>query len=233
MLNPTMDVARAQAIFRGRGRLQIHDVLQRRAADLLVECLQDEVPWTLAMRRDGKSMAMPLAEYQALDEPARRDLLTALALEARGQYGFAYETYPMITAVIEGRDPGLILHRVTEFLNTPEFIGFARTLTGFDAIRRVSAQATRYRAGHFLRRHDDAETDEGRLVAYVLNLTPGWNPDFGGMLHFIGEDQTVEETFYPWYNSLSVFRVPQQHFVSFVPPYVTASRYAITGWFRT
>jgi Rps23 Pro-64 3,4-dihydroxylase Tpa1-like proline 4-hydroxylase len=84
-----------------------------------------------------------------------------------------------------------------------------------------------------VRRHDDLHSEEGRLVAYVINLTPAWNADFGGMLHFIGDDGSVEETFYPWFNSLSLFRVPQLHFVSYVPPYVTADRYGITGWFRT
>jgi hypothetical protein len=53
MLNQRMDLAQAQRAFRDRGRIQIRDFLQAGAADALLQCLAHEVPWTLAIRREG------------------------------------------------------------------------------------------------------------------------------------------------------------------------------------
>jgi Rps23 Pro-64 3,4-dihydroxylase Tpa1-like proline 4-hydroxylase len=72
--------------------------------------------------------------------------------------------------------------------------------------------------------------NENRRFAYVINLTRSWRPDWGGLLHFCDEDCNVSETYYPHFNSMSLFAVPQDHFVSFVPPYAQGERLAVTGW---
>jgi hypothetical protein len=103
----------------------------------------------------------------------------------------------MVRAYNEGRDPGLLLHQVLEFLNSPEHLAFTRMLTGENRIRRVSAQATRYRAGHFLRRHNDSSESDQRLYAYVMNLSRDWQADWGGQLQFLDPEGRVLETFLP------------------------------------
>ena len=44
--------------------------------------------------------------------------------------------------------------------------------------------------------HDDHVDREDRRIAYVINLTPRWRPDWGGMLHFTAEDGSVLDTFF-------------------------------------
>ena len=139
----------------------------------------------------------------------------------------------MIDARRDGTDPQLVLHAVVDFLNSPQFLDFARQLTGDPAIRMVSAIGVRYRAGHFLRAHNDLANDENRAFAYVINLSRQWSPDWGGLLHFLDPEQRrVVDTFTPLWNSLSLFRVPQPHVVSLVAPWAGSARYSITGWFR-
>ncbi len=233
MLNQNLNPFDWRESFIRRGRLQIPALLQDEAAQALRDCLQKQVPWTLAWRQDERSQTVPRAEYAALDEAGRAALLQRALDESRGRYGFAYECYMMVKAYLDRLDPGLLLHPVLEYLNSPEFLGFARSITGMPAIMRVSAQATRYRAGHFLRVHNDFEPSEGRLAAYVINLTPRWESDWGGLLHFLAADGGVEESFFPHFNSISLFRVPQSHLVSGVMPYAEEDRLAITGWFQT
>lgn len=233
MLHPELDPSRLTTEFVRTGRLQVRQVLQDRAAELLFQCLSTSVPWSLAYRDGERSRMIPRNEYAALDDEGRRQRVLAAQRAAVGCYGFAYESYMMVKAYLDKVDPDLILHRVLEYLNSEEFLWFARTLTGLPQIRRVNAQATRYRAGHFLRMHDDFDADEGRLVAYVFNLTPHWRPDWGGLLHFVGPDGDVTDTYFPHWNSLSVFKVPHQHMVSAVAPYAEGDRLSITGWFQT
>ena len=77
--------------------------------------------------------------------------------------------------------------------------------------------------------HNDDHTDEGRRMAYVLSLSENWNPDWGGNLHFVEEDKMVD-SFSPTFNTLSIFEVPQQHYVSMVTPFAGGPRLSITGW---
>ena len=214
--------------------MQIDDYLQPAAAERLRLCLEREVPWTLALRDAAGSRTIDHATYTAMPAEAVAQLLASTAMNAPGAahegFRFAYDSYMMVSAYKEQRDPGLLLHRVLELFNSPDYLAFLRALTGDPRVRRVNAQATRYAPGHFLRYHTDEDHSEGRLYAYVLNLSRGWVADWGGLLQFIGDDGRVQETFLPRWNTLSMFAVPAGHAVSLVAPWAGEHRLAITGW---
>jgi len=209
-----------------RGRVQIRDFLQISAAERLRQCLELEVPWVVSQGSD-----IPVEE--PIPKPGNdHELLQTAYCRAREGFEFVFDSYRMVHARRRGADPGLILHAVLDFLNSSQFIEFARELTGDDHIRMVSALAVRYRQGHFLNLHNDSAKDENRRFAYVINLGRDWKPDWGGLLQFIDDDHEVIESFVPHWNSLSLFRVPQMHQVSLVSPWAGDDRYSITGWFR-
>ena len=232
MINNDLLLEPWRARLRAHGRVQIPGFLQEPSALRLHQCLREEVPWETAQRSDavladGQDRRPPPGS--AADEMA----LAATCLRAREGFEFYFDRYRMIDARRDGTDPQLVLHAVVDFLNSPQFLDFARQLTGDPAIRMVSAIGVRYRAGHFLRAHNDLANDENRAFAYVINLSRQWSPDWGGLLHFLDPEQRrVVDTFTPLWNSLSLFRVPQPHVVSLVAPWAGSARYSITGWFR-
>lgn len=231
MIDPGIDLEYWRAELARRTRVQVAGWLQPALAAELQRCLAHDVPWGLAHRTAEGSVTTRPEALAALDAAGRAALLAdAQALAAR-DYAFAYDAYHMVSAYKEGRDPGLLLHRVLEFMNSPDYLGFARALTGEPRIRRASAQATRYRPGQFLKYHTDIDSLEGRLYAYVVNLSARWEADWGGLLQFIDESGAVVDTFVPRFNSLSLFKVPQGHAVSMVAPWAGEPRLAITGWF--
>ena len=232
MINNDLLLEPWRARLRAHGRVQIPGFLQEPSALRLHQCLSEEVPWETAQRSDavladGQDRSPPPGS--AADEVA----LAATCLRAREGFEFYFDRYRMIDARRDGTDPQLVLHAVVDFLNSPQFLDFARQLTGDPAIRMVSAIGVRYRAGHFLRAHNDLANDENRAFAYVINLSRQWSPDWGGLLQFLDPEQRrVVDTFTPLWNSLSLFRVPQPHVVSLVAPWAGSARYSITGWFR-
>ena len=232
MINNDLLLEPWRARLRAHGRVQIPGFLQEPSALRLHQCLSEEVPWETAQRSDavladGQDRSPPPGSAE--DEAA----LAATCLRAREGFEFYFDRYRMIDARRDGTDPQLVLHAVVDFLNSPQFLEFARQLTGDPAIRMVSAIGVRYRAGHFLRAHNDLANDENRAFAYVINLSRQWSPDWGGLLHFLDPEQRrVVDTFTPLWNSLSLFRVPQPHVVSLVAPWAGSARYSITGWFR-
>jgi hypothetical protein len=233
LLNPELDLDALATAFADQGKLQIEDALRPEVADILFNCLDRQVPWCLTFRdRSGPRKMWP-QELAAMPEAERADLEQQIREVAVAGFQFRYDSFMMVSAYKEKRYPELVLHRVIEQINQRMWLEPMRRITGFANIRRADAQATRYVAGHFLRPHDDVHEDEGRLAAYVINLTRDWHADWGGLLQFLGPDGAVTDTFMPRYNTISMFRVPAEHCVSPVASFVPGARYAITGWMRT
>lgn len=236
MINESLDIAAARANLLRDGRVQVADYLQPQAAERLAQCLEREVPWTLAVEDASGASKIAHEIYAVMDDDQRMALYQRVAASARAPaqgdcgFRFAYDTYMLVEAYKQGRDPDLILHRILEFMNAPVYLGFLHALTREPSIRRVSAQASRYRPGQFLRLHTDIHSGEGRLYAYVINLSRDWRADWGGLLQFVDDEGRVVDTFLPRWNSLSLFRVPAGHLVSLVAPWADRDRLAITGW---
>ncbi len=175
---------------------------------------------------------MAADDHAAMTDADKDALFAEIHAIAKDQFQFIYNSYMMVTAYKEGRNPDLLLHRLLEFLNSPPWLDFMRKLTGISGIKKADAQATRYLPGQFLKLHNDHEPEEKRLAAYVLNLSRNWQADWGGLLHFMDEDGNVTDTLLPRFNTLSIFSVPANHFVSEVAPFARTPRYAITGWLK-
>lgn len=231
MLALDLDTTAPAARLAQTGRAQVQGLLQPDAAAGLHACLAGQVPWGLAFMEDGRPRTLRSEDLRALTAAQRAELGARIQAEARGGYQFMYHAYMMVSAHLEGRDPQLPLHRLLEYLNAEPFLRFARQLTGVPELRRANAQATCYLPGDFLKYHTDADSNEGRRFAYVINMTRDWQADWGGLLQFLDDDGGVIETFLPRWNSLSVFRVPTAHCVSQVTGWARTPRLAITGWF--
>jgi Rps23 Pro-64 3,4-dihydroxylase Tpa1-like proline 4-hydroxylase len=138
----------------------------------------------------------------------------------------------MIEAYMRGWDPGHPIHLATEFINSPEFLELGRRVTGVSAVNKADAHATFYGPGDFLTRHLDEGEDKERRAAYVLGLTEGWQPDWGGLLLFLKDNQDVREGYLPRFNVLTIFDIKYLHTVTQVSSFAGGGRYSITGWFR-
>ena len=240
LVNPRLSVSSVNATLTQNSRVRIPDFLTQDFALNLYHSMLHATPWELAYfdQIEQRPQKLSPAEYQRTKQnwnsflaervyPKQANLKQANPNQ--DSYAFIYESYMVVTAYLEGRDRGHPLHGFLEFLNHPATLELFRKLTGEDAIRKIDAQATLYRGGHFLKKHNDADSGTGRLFAYVLNLSPNWSADNGGLLHFV-EEGAVTETFIPAFNTLNIFRVPQDHFVSPVAPFCADGRYSITGW---
>jgi Rps23 Pro-64 3,4-dihydroxylase Tpa1-like proline 4-hydroxylase len=229
-----LDVESAALAFQRHGRTRIVDVLRRDCADALHACLSREVPWRLAYNRGEQPLLLDPAVVRGMDPGRQQQLNQEIIAGARQGFQYAYYSYPMVTAYLNGSDPGLLLHRLLEWLVSPGVLETVRRVTGIPSLRKCDGQATCYLPGHFLTQHDDRGTgSEGRRVGYVLSVTKDWRVDWGGLLQFLAaEGRQVEEAWVPGYNALALFRVPVLHSVSCVAPFARQARFAITGWFR-
>lgn len=226
-LNPALDIERLQDEFRVHRRLLIRDFFRPDVAEALARAVE-AIDWSLCYRDAQGDRRLTGDQLRSLDGSQRAYLVDGIVEVARRQFQFSFFTDSLADALQRG-DEGL-LARFIRYMADDAFLSVMRQITGIPDVNRVYAQATMYAPGSFLLAHDDHVDAEERRLAYVINLTRQWRPDWGGLLHFSRPDGTVSDTFFPHFNSMSVFAVPQTHFVSYVPPFAQGERQAITGW---
>ena len=212
------------------GRVQIIDFLNEPSAQLIHEAAVAET-YNVVSRRGTGHMDMPQAWLDMLTPPQKQGLAQAIQTSATEEFQYLYDNYPLYDAVVDGLAPAH-WRAVHDFLNGEAFLGLARQITGEARIAMADCQLTRFRRGHFLTEHDDELAAKKRFYAYVLNLTPRWKIDWGGLLAFHGPDGNVEEAFTPRFNTLNLLRVPYPHSVTQVALSAGADRISITGWLR-
>lgn len=234
-LNPALDRAAIRAALAENRFVQVENFLEPGAAEALWQVLQSATPFGLAWTGDGQPGSQHVRPEQLRQmSPQQKAAMGSAAANAAaaGRFGFLYGQYPIVDSYVNNWHPGHPLHGLLEELNAPPVMDFARQVSGHADLIKADAQATVYAAGHFLTDHNDLVEKEGRRLAYVLNLTKAWKPDWGGYLNFIDINGNIAAGFMPRFNTMNLFQVPIRHNVSQVAPFAPMGRFAITGWFR-
>lgn len=229
-LHSGIDAAALTAAYRAHGRISIEPFLAEDAAAALRDHLAAREDWLLVMNAREKVYDMPRAAAATLTPDQRATLDRKIGESALHDFQFRYEAIRV--ADDSGARGDTLLERFAVFMSSPEVVGLLRGITGAP-IEFADAQATAYGPGHFLTRHNDDVEGKGRHAAYVLGLTPGWRPEWGGLLLFHDGERDIDHGFAPAYNALRLFAVPAVHSVSHVWPYVPEPRLSVTGWLRS
>jgi Rps23 Pro-64 3,4-dihydroxylase Tpa1-like proline 4-hydroxylase len=231
-LGPGLEVEALARVYAQDGRIHIPGILAPQCAEAAYQSMRNEVPWQLHFNDAGSVYDFSPEQVRAWPAGHQKALYQRLNANAATSFQFLFDNFPLSDAHGNLQHRSLYLMRVFEFLNSARFLDFARRLTGEPRIALADAQATLYRPGHFLTEHDDSIAGPRRLAAYVLNLTPRWRADWGGLLLFLDRDGHIARGYTPVFNALNVFKVPQPHAVSCVTPFAGSGRYSISGWLR-
>jgi len=230
--NPVLNMPWLTRDYASKGRIQIREIFAPETAEAMLAMLERETPWGLAFNDGERVVQLDAAQLAGLSPQDRQRIAIGVAEGARAGYQFLYSYYPLLQAYFDRSLPRSSLFDVFEWLNSAEFLNFARQVTGLPAIVWADAQATRFSAGHFLKYHTDETPSQQRLAAYVINLTKDWGRDWVGFQQFFDAKYDVEEGLRPVFNAINIFTVPADHSVGVVAPYVNRGRLAITGWLR-
>lgn len=234
-INPDLNRTALAAEFGAKTRVQIRDVLTDESARNLRQMLVQETKWGLSYQAgDEGPNSIRGEELAAMPAQSKAQIAQNVHRAMQGdEYAFAFAHYPMVRAYQDKWNPGGPHDILLEHLNDAPFMDLVRDVTGFDDLIKADGQVTLFAPNQFLALHKDSHVAEGWRVAYVLNMGPDeWRPDWGGYLQFFDADRDVIQAFKPRFNSLNLLAVPQDHAVSYVPPFAPQARIAVTGWCR-
>jgi Rps23 Pro-64 3,4-dihydroxylase Tpa1-like proline 4-hydroxylase len=225
------DAAAYAGVYQQRRRIHIPDLLEAEQAAALHSVLS-ESSWNRVINSGQKVFDITPEQQASLSEEQNEELRSRVLAAAREHYQFSYENHRLSERGEDYHDPAHPLFSLVTFLNSAPLLRFVRRVTGAHDISFADAQATRFGTGDFLHIHDDVDVIKKRRLAYVLNLTRRWSPEWGGILNFVDDDGHISEGYAPCFNALNVFEVGVRHFVSYVAPFAGEPRISVTGWFR-
>lgn len=228
-LSPTASDRSDTREFAQKGRVRIPSFLRDDQARRLASHLLSRSDWREVLNSGERIYELDRVTRAGFGVDRKLALDEAVREAATNGFQFRYET------IRADDDPAKReaspLDEFATWLSGPKTREWLRRVTGLEAIEFADAQATLYGSGHFLTTHDDDVAGKGRLAAYVLSLTDGWRPEWGGNLLFVGPDGELTG-YTPVFNTLTLFRVPMAHFVSEVASYAAGARLSVTGWLR-
>jgi len=230
-LAPHHDAAAYAEAYARTGRIHIPNLFSEADARRLFDALAFRTPWRLMLIHDGP-VELTQEQWAAMPEEQRKKIDAEVMAAGKVRFEGRFLSYRFCPdgELYTGNIPELVA--LGRFLNGPDFLDFVRTITASPQIDFADAQATLYRPGDFLHTHDDIYEQKKRVAAYVLNITPNWKAEWGGLLAFLDKAGHVAEAWTPTWNALNLLRVPQPHFVSSVADFGNDGRYSVTGWLR-
>lgn len=233
-LSPDLDAAALARAFASNGqRLHIPGILVAEDADAVEAVLANEQHWKTTVAAGGTFLELPL-DGRVAEDPAKQSWLDEAAVDGSSPLTqYIFDTRRLTAERALGTARGDAADAVVDWLNSPAFIAFVRTVTGDDRIDLADAQASRYRPGHVLTSHNDVSPGKNRLYGYVLNFSRDWRADWGGNLVFYGEDGHIQHGWVPAFNALNLFVVPTRHAVTQVASFAPRDRLSVVGWLRS
>ena len=214
-----------QSIFNQKKIIQIQSILTKYFAEDLFKAAIFEKKWTLASGFGKMKFEKPLEPKY---ENANHLQIKNINLHFK-EDEFTY----MFHRSMNNKNFNKMEMLIRNQLNSPEFLDLIYQITNIRVAKLSTLFLSKYKSSHFLGPHSDK--GNGKL-AFVINLSKFWKPQYGGILHFLNEERTeIIDSYVPGFNNLILFEVPDDkelpHFVSHVNPYVKFNRFTITGWF--
>lgn len=223
----TNDLNNVKDQFANDRRVQIHKIIPNEVATSLMHEV-DQLDYEMAYTSSSQVSTITKAQLAQKTPQEQQMFLNGIFKDANKGIGFFYQRRGLS---LSNNDQS-VAQKVFQWLNSEATLNAVREVSGFDDIIAASGQLTRYLPGHFLTRHKDVHETEQRRIAYVLNITEAWHPDWGGLLQFYQDDGTPRDALTPSFNAMTLFDVKHVHAVTYVAPFASKPRLAISGWFR-
>lgn len=227
-LRTDIDVETARAEYATRGRVRIFSLIGEGAGELH-EGLSARADWVRVLNTAVGVIEIDPGAARRMTRRRWAELEAQMHLRTRSTFQYCYHALAVPPAQAARADADVV-GAVAEFVHGAELTGLVEAITGVDGLRFTDGQITGYRPGDFLTAHDDAVHGKARETAFVLQLTPFWRTEYGGLLLFHDANDRSVEGLVPRFNVLDLFRVPVTHSVSLVTPAAPHPRFAVTGW---
>jgi len=232
-LNKSKNITKLKQSYLNDGYVKLENALSNDTASLIHEKISSQAQWNLVFINNGVHQDSNNLDVEGWDDVHKNNLTQLVHKQAENAFQYFYETIPIYDIYYDKLMPEHFFNDIVKFLNSDAVLSYFREILQAPEITFLDAQITRFKAGHFLNRHNDDVKGKNRVAAFVINLTKDWCIDWGGALHILNNNLAIEKSFVPSFNEINLFKVPVEHLVGYVSPFATGHRLSITGWLRS
>jgi Rps23 Pro-64 3,4-dihydroxylase Tpa1-like proline 4-hydroxylase len=230
-LNPENNPLDYREEFISTGSVTIRNFLDFESADKIRKFFEEDMPsdWWYSASCPGNDGVDYIRNFETNSDLIKASMKKSNETFANG--GFSYFFYRTLGDHVEGCYCDECHFR--KWLKSEEVLQFIQEVSGIPCTNYDTVFGSKYSEGCFLSPHHDQDLGN---VGFVFQLTRDWNPEWGGLLHFMSDDRKrITGVEVPTFNSLTLFYLPDGkgtwHYVSHVNPEVKRSRLAYTGWY--
>jgi Rps23 Pro-64 3,4-dihydroxylase Tpa1-like proline 4-hydroxylase len=226
IINEINDIELLKENFDKNKRVKIDNFFSNDFLELLYKEIINEKRWILSTGIDKN-------RFEKVDNNQTKKINSLQIKNVQKAFSNNSFSYVFYKSMNNTKTMSFLEYKVRKYLNSFEFINKLNEITNLNLSSLNTLFLSKYISGNFLSPHSDK--GNGKL-AFTIQLTKNWKPQYGGNLHFLNEERNqIIETIVPDFNTLFLFYVPEEngipHFVSHIVPNITINRYAITGWF--
>lgn len=221
-----IDINKFKYEFQIKNIIRINNFLKDDFVEVLFKDIVYEKNWTLATGIDQM-------KYEKSNDKKLENINKLQIKNVNNAFGNDRFTYIFYRSM-NGIKMSYFEFTLRNILNSKSFINLLNEITGLELTTLTTLFLSKYSSGNFLSPHSDKGNGS---LAFIINLTKYWKPQYGGILHFMDEyRKEIINSYVPTFNTFLIFYIPKEngipHFISHVSPNVKVSRYAITGWFN-
>jgi SM-20-related protein len=185
------DVDQLAGKFARDGYVQLASFLEDEDATALHQLLRGRSDWKQVLTTSSGYVELDRPTRAAMGQAQLQALDAAVYAQARTGFQYRYESIRVPDPAAERASSDDLLTKLATTMSSDPARALLRRITGSTDISYADAQATAFAPGDFLTGHDDEIEGKQRRAAYVLNLTPSWRIEWGGLLLFHGADGHV------------------------------------------
>lgn len=226
ILNPYVDVVKSRRQYRDFNWSRLEDIFNASFAEKVIQDLVRNTEFENVFFIDGEQFAMTDAQLAGLPESNRNQLVKQIHDSASNGEGYLYSKRTVIND-----SSANACSEVLKWLNSDETIELVTDITGLSDLSYALCDGVRFSKGQFLTDKANRITSKFEKIGFMLDFTPDWNINWGGLLHLhsVYEDSGV--TFTPVFNNMILFDASFDYSVTYLANYIKYNRYSLMGSF--
>jgi Rps23 Pro-64 3,4-dihydroxylase Tpa1-like proline 4-hydroxylase len=223
---------RAEFAAANRGYVYIQDVVPNELAAGMFRGLSAARDWGLKLCMGDNVQGLPPSAYRRSSARERSELAEGCYRRARSGFAFLreemwHEREHMDKSSLPSQLEVGDIDSIRRFLEGREFLDFCGQVVGAPRLELGDVSYVRYGPGDFygftLGAPPQAE------IGFMLDLTPAWELEWGGLLEFMNAWGGIERAYAPRYNALCLHSLHRHYSISCVAPFARQQRYTVCG----
>lgn len=229
IVNPYLDIVKARRDYRDFKWSRLADVLLASIAERVIHELVKKVEFENCFMVADNEVGMSDTHLAALPEEQRAKLITQVYESASLGKGYLYAC-KNIDCEYQSNEPTMLVN-VFNWLNSNDTLELVSDITGCGELQFASCNAVRFSKGHFITNGAQCFDTEKGKVGFVIDLTPDWNSNWGGLLHLNSVYEGSGVTFTPMFNNMVLFESSYDVSVTYLANFIKYNKFSLMGCF--